>query len=225
MTAAIRYYLRLLVSRQAVLAPVLAFLTLLAVNYSETAGPAARLAEPPLQAGAITAAALMPVTAWLTRLAATAESVPFAEITLVVLGGQARRQLARSAAVLGIAALLSVIATAWGLLVNPAPYGADTVTTLLGMHLAQACAGAGAGILIAPPLRTRTGTAVAGVTLLTVASLVVPWLPPLDPMIRTLFHHPSPGPGLLLLITGQAAAAGVASAALGTALVHARRRS
>jgi hypothetical protein len=63
----------------------------------------------------------------------------------------------------------------------------------------------------------------AGVTLLTVASLVASWLPP-DPLIRTLFHHPSPGPGLLLLITGQAAAAGLASAALGTALVHARRR-
>jgi hypothetical protein len=65
---------------------------------------------------------------------------------------------------------------------------------------------------------------VAGVALLTVASLVVPWLPPLDPMIRTLFHHPAPGPGVLLLITGQAAAVGLASAALGTALAQARRR-
>jgi len=38
---------------------------------------------------------------------------------------------------------------------------------LPGMHLAEAFAGAGTGILIAPPLRTRVGTAVAGITGLT----------------------------------------------------------
>ena len=107
---------------------------------------------------------------------------------------------------------------------SPAPYPAATVITLLGMHLTEALAGAGVGILIAPPLRTRVGTAVAGVTLLTVTSLVVPWLPPLNPLVRTVLHHPSPSPGMLLLITGQAALLGLASAALGTAAVRARRR-
>jgi hypothetical protein len=222
-STAIRYYLRLLTSRQAVLAPVLAYLALVAVTYSGTAGPA-QLAQPPLQAAAVTIVALMPVTAWLTRLVATAESQPFAEVTLVTLGGSLRRQAARSAAAMTVAVLLGAVATLWGTVANPAPYPATTVITLLGMHLAEACAGAGVGILIAPPLQTRVGTAVAGVTVLTVASLVVPWLPPLSPLVRTVFHNPSPSPGVLLLVTGQAALLGLACAALGTAVVHARRR-
>ena len=90
MTAAARYYLRLLTARQAVLAPVLFYLALVALEYSSPGGPP-RLAEPHLQAGAITAVALMPATAWLTRLVATSESAPFAEVTLVALGGSGRR--------------------------------------------------------------------------------------------------------------------------------------
>ena len=223
MITAVRYYLRLLTSRQAVLAPVLAYLSLVAVNYSGTAGPAG-LAQPALPAAVVTVVALMPVTAWLTRLVATAESEPFAEVTHVTLGGSVRRQVARSAAAMTVAALLGGAATLWGAVANPAPYPAATVITLLGMHLAEALAGAGVGILIAPPLQTRVGTAVAGVTLLTVTSLVVPWLPPLNPLVRTVLHHPSPSPGMLLLITGQAALLGLASAALGTAVVRARRR-
>jgi hypothetical protein len=222
-TRAAGYYLRLLTSRQAVLAPVLVYLALVAVNYSGTAGPAS-VAEPPLQAAVVTIVALMPVTAWLTRLVATAESQPFAEVTLVSLGSSLRRQVARSAAAMSVAVLLGAAATLWGAVANPAPYPATTVITLLGMHLAEACAGAGIGILIAPPLRTRVGTAVAGVTVLTIASLVVPWLPPLNPLLQAVFHHPSPSPGLLLVVTGQAALVGLASAALGTAVVRARRR-
>jgi len=151
---AARYYLRLLVSRQAVLAPVLFYLALVALDYSSPGGPP-RLAEPHLQAGAITAVALMPATAWLTRLVATSESAPFAEVTLVSLGGSRRRQVARSAAVLVIAAGLTGAAMLWGRVADPAPYHAATVIELLGMHLAEACAGAGIGVLIAPPLRTR----------------------------------------------------------------------
>ena len=173
---AARYYLRLLVSRQAVLAPVLFYLALVALDYSSPGGPP-RLAEPHLQAGAITAVALMPATAWLTRLVATSESAPFAEVTLVALGGSRRRQAARSTAVLAIAVVLTGAAMLWGRVADPAPYPAATVIALLGMHVAEACAGAGIGVLIAPPLRTRVGTAVAAVTGLTLVSLGVPWLP------------------------------------------------
>ena len=63
------------------------------------------------------------------------------------------------------------------------------------MHLAEACAGAGIGVLIAPPLRTRVGTAVAGVTGLTLLSLLVPWLPPLNLVLQATFNHVSPAPG------------------------------
>jgi hypothetical protein len=85
---------------------------------------------------------------------------------------------------------------------------ASVVVALPGMHLADACAGAGIGILIAPPLRTRVGTAVAGITGLTLLSLAVPWLPPLNPVLQATFRRVSPAPGLLWLAAGQAAALG-----------------
>jgi hypothetical protein len=222
MMAAAGYYLRLLTSRQAVLAPVLFYLAVVALDYSSPGGPP-RLAEPHLQAGAITAVALMPAAAWLTRLVATSESPPFAEVTLVALGGSWRRQAARSTPVLAIAVALTGVAMLWGGVADPAPCPAATVTALLGMHLAEACAGAGIGVLIAPPLRTRVGTAVAAVTGLTLVSLGVPWLPPLNPVLRAAFHHPAPGLPLLLLVTGQAAALGLACALAGTSLARARR--
>jgi ethanolamine utilization microcompartment shell protein EutL len=204
-----------------VLAPVLFYLAVVALDYSSPGGPP-RLAEPHLRAGAITAVALMPVTAWLTRLVATSESPPFAEVTLVALGGR-RRQAARSTAVLAIAVVLTGVAMLWGGVADPAPYPAATVIALLGMHLAEACAGAGIGVLIAPPLRTRVGTAVAAVTGLTLVSLGVPWLPPLNPVLQAAFHHQTAGLPLLLLVTGQAAALGLACALVGTSVARARR--
>jgi hypothetical protein len=126
-------------------------------------------------------------------------------------------------AVLAIAVVLAGAAMLWGRVADPAPYPAATVIALLGMHLAEACAGAGIGVLIAPPLRTRVGTAVAAVTGLTLVSLGVPWLPPLNPVLQAAVHHEAPGLPLLLLATGQAAALGLACAAVGTSLARARR--
>lgn len=62
-----------------------------------------------------------------------------------------------------------------------------------------------------------------GVTGLTLVSLGVPWLPPLNPVLRAAFRHAAPAPGLLLLVTGQAAVLGLVCAAAGTSLAAARR--
>jgi hypothetical protein len=77
-------------------------------------------------------------------------------------------------------------------------------------------------VLIAP-LRTRVGTAVAGVTGLTLLSLLVPWLPPLNPVLQATFNHVSPTPGLLWLVIGQAVVLGLACAVAGASLARARR--
>jgi hypothetical protein len=215
MTAATGYYLRLIVYRQAVLAPVLAYLCVVATIYVGPAGP-------PLSPGSVTAVALMPVTAWLVRLTATSESAPFAEITLTVLGGPGRRQVARLAATLAVSMALGVIATIWAALANPVPYLTPTVITLLGMHAAQACAGAGVGICIAPPLRVRVGTAVTLVTGLTLVSLVVPWLPPLNPLLRAIYQNSSPGPWVLLVVVGQAGLVGLAGVLASAAAIRNR---
>ena len=63
----------------------------------------------------------------------------------------------------------------------------------------------------------------AAVTGLTLVSLGVPWLPPLNPVLQAGFHHEAPGVPLLLLVTGQAAALGLACALVGTSLARARR--
>ena len=215
MIAATGYYLRLIVYRQAVLAPVLAYLCLVAIIYAGPAGP-------PLSPGSITAVALMPVTAWLVRLTATCESAPFAEITLTVLGGPLRRQAARLAATLAVGVALGVVATVWGSLVNPVPYLTPTVITLVGMHVAEACAGAGVGILISPPLRVRVGTAVTVVTVVTLVSLVVPWLPPLNPVLRAVYQNDWPGPGTLFAVIGQAGLVGLAGVLASAALIRNR---
>ena len=54
-------------------------------------------------------------------------------------------------------------------------------------------------------------------------SLGVPWLPPLNPVLQAAFHHQAPSLPLLLLVTGQAAALGLACALAGTSLARARR--
>jgi hypothetical protein len=213
MITATGYYLRLLVYRQAALAPVLAYLTLIAVNYASPAGP-------PLRSGAVTSVALMPVTAWLVRLAATAESTPFAEITLAALGGPLRRQAARLAAVLCAAAVLGGVAIGWAALADPGPYPASTVLALVAMHAAQASAGAGVGMLVAPPLRVRAGTAITAVAGLTIVSLVVPWLPPLNPLLRAVYQQRSPGPWQLTAIVCEAVAVGLAAALAGAAAIR-----
>ncbi len=62
----------------------------------------------------------------------------------------------------------------------------------------------------------------AAVTGLTLVSLGVPWLPPLNPALHAAFHHQDPGVHLLL-VTGQAAALGLACALAGTSLARATR--
>jgi hypothetical protein len=215
MIAATGYYLRLIVYRQAVLAPVLAYLSLVATIYASPAGP-------PLSPGAVTAVALMPVTAWLVRLTATCESAPYAEITLTGVGGPLRRLAVRLAATLTVALALGVLATIWASLANPRPYLTPTVITLLGMHAAEALAGAGVGTFIAPPLRVRAGTAIAVVTGLTLVSLVVPWLPPLNPLLRAVYASGSPGPWVLLTVVGQAGLVGLAGVLAGAAVIRNR---
>src|SRR5215510_6485703 len=55
------------------------------------------------------------------------------------------------------------------------------------------------------------------------ASLLVPWLPPLNPVLQATFRRVSLAPGLLWLVTGQAVVLGLACADASTSLARARR--
>lgn len=202
MTVALGYYLRLLLVRQSALAPVLTFVAITALVYAAPAGP-------PLQAGTVTAVALFPVAAWLTRTVSTAESAPYAAVTLVTLGSSTRRLMARAATALVAVTALAVSAVCWGAVANgSASYPATTVLALVALHLSQGVAGVGVGTLVSPPVAVRPGLAVALVTVLMVLSLSVPWFPPVQPLMRATAGDGHPGAGVLLMVVAQAVAVG-----------------
>jgi hypothetical protein len=202
MTVAVGYYLRLLLVRQSALAPVLTFVAVTALVYAAPAGP-------PLQAGGVTAAALFPVAAWLTRTVSTAESPPYAAVTLVTLGSSTRRLLARSAAALVAVTGLAVVAVCWGAVANGSEsYPLSTLLVIFALHLSQGAAGVGVGTLVSPPMAVRPGLAVTLVTLLLVVSLAVPWFPPVQPLIRATAGDGRPTAGALVVVVAQAVAVG-----------------
>lgn len=199
---AVGYQLRLLVFRQSALVPVLVYLALVAAIYASDAGG-------PVPAAAVTAVALMPVCAWVSRLVATSESAPFAEVTLVSLGGRRRYLLVRSASTFVVGAALTAISTVWAVLANSTaarPYHRSDLLIIVGMSLAECVAGIGVGVWTEPPV--RAGTAVTSVFLLSLVSLVVSWLPPLGPLLHGLYQPPLPPPLPLLAYTVQPAAFG-----------------
>ena len=172
----------------------------------------------------------MPVGAWLHRAAATAEAQPFADTTLVRLGGRARLQLARLASCLLVGAALSVASVVWAAVANPHPYPPATVLLLLGLHLVQAAAGAGLGSCVSPPLRVPVGAAVLAVAGWTVASLALPWLPPAGPVLAAFAVEgagggAAPGGGAGGRWAAVAAALGFAAATAAAGAVLGARRA
>jgi hypothetical protein len=172
-----RYGLLLLALRQSALAPALTYLALVAAVYASDAGP-------PVAAGTVTAAGLLPICAWLGRLVAGAESDPFADITLLRLGGPVRRQLTWWCSTMLVAAAFTVVAVVWARIANPHPYSARTLVLLVVLHLLQAACGAGLGGWLARPYHVSSGAAVLVVTAVLVLSLVIHQVPPLGPMIK-----------------------------------------
>lgn len=216
MTAATAYYLRLVALRQSVLAPLLVFVGVLAMVYASDPGA-------PVSAATATSATLMPLSVWVMRLVAGAESQPFAEVTAVVLGGSTRRLAARCGAAVVLGALLTAVAVVWGRLAAAGhPYHATTYVVVAGMHLAQVLAGVGIGALLAPPLPATSGVAVVVTTAVVVLSLLVPWLPPLGPVLMGLDQPPVPGAGTVFLVVVQAALVGVMAVAVAAVLTRRR---
>jgi hypothetical protein len=179
-----RYSLLLLALRQSALAPTLTYLALVAAVYASDAGPS-------VAAGTVTAVGLFPVCAWLARLVATAESAPFADITLLRLGGPLRRHLTWWFSTMLIGAALTVVAIGWARVANPHPYPAPTVLLLIALHLVLAACGAGLGGLLARPFPVATGAGVLVVTGVMVVSLVIVQVPPIGPIVKAFAGDPS----------------------------------
>jgi hypothetical protein len=172
---------RLLASSQWFLAPLLAFLAVLAILYSTDAGP-------PLQAAAVTAVALVPVMTWLSVLAHRVDGRELSRAFAAHLGGRGRAHLAADLGLVPFALLLTAAGLAWPLASQGAErHPAAVDAKIAGLHLAAAVFGAGAGSLLA--LIERAGwRLLAAVALFLV--LFVARATPMAPLLR-LSTHPA----------------------------------
>jgi hypothetical protein len=170
-TALVRYQLADLVSSQRWVAPALGYLAFLGFMYASDAGPA-------VPAFGVTALALLPVAAWLTRQTLGTEDDAARQVTSAAAGGTVRVQTALLVSSLLALVPFAVVAIAWA-------YVADhtyvrTAAQLVGglaVQLVFAVAGLGLGAVVARPLVRPPGAAALLIVAVFVLSLVVPWSP------------------------------------------------
>jgi ABC-2 type transport system ATP-binding protein len=132
---------RLLAVSQWFFAPMMVFLTVLAILYAQDAGP-------PLAAAALTAAALVPVMTWLTILAHRVDGRELARAFAAHAGGRARAHLATDIGTLPYVAGLTAAAIIWPLASQHEHHPPDLVLRMIELHLAGAVLGIGLGSLL-----------------------------------------------------------------------------
>lgn len=157
MIALCRYQVHDLTRSHRWVAPLLVYVLLLAMVYAQPAGPA------PLAFG-VTAGALVPLGAWLTRALLGSEDPIAQQVTVTAAGSRARVQGALLVSALALNGVLAVLAVLWALVANPSNTAhAQAILGGLGIHAVFALAGVALGALLSPPLVTETGPAVLGI--------------------------------------------------------------
>ncbi|GHG90036.1 ABC transporter [Streptomyces lanatus] len=172
MTALLRYQAALLVRSQRWLPPFLLYVVFLGIGVQG--------GQPILDSLGYTAAALLPVTAWLVRICVTNEP-PAARSCVSAAVGPGRAHLAALLVALGTAVALGVVATVVVTLIsNPASADLQTRVPRLpagaaGLLAVLACAllGTAVGALTTWPLLRSTGRAIPAMLLAALLSVVV----------------------------------------------------
>lgn len=207
--AVARYYATLLARTQRWLPPVLTYGTVLAID---SAG-----GDSTADAFAYSAAFLLPVGAWFTRSALTAEP-PEAAAIIATAAGPVRSRLAALSAATAYGLLCAVVGA---LVAIAAGSGGGTSTVLAGLSTEVVCVllGTAVGALCAPPLVPAAGWGVLLAGLLALGLLVARFSPA-DMGIRALTaianggtsYYPLATLPLAVLVTGAAWAASTAAA-------------
>ncbi|GGJ22174.1 ABC transporter [Streptomyces brasiliensis] len=172
MTALLRYHTALLLRSQRWLSPLILYAAFLAVGVQG--------GQPVLDSLGYSAAALLPVAAWLVRICVTGEP-PAARAVVFAATGPARAHLAALLTALGAAAVLGAAATLVVTLISdPAATGHRAHVPPLqagvaGLLAALACAllGTAVGALTNRPLLRSPGRAVPTMLLAALLSVVV----------------------------------------------------
>lgn len=147
-----------------------------------------------------TAAALLPVTLWLTMVVNQSEDPIQHSITVVTAGGATRVRAAKlTVAFLGAMAL-AVFAILWPLLSAPDGSFSDVGLGALA-HVSTALTGVGIGALLSRPVLRRTAWAVIAAAAVSLGDILIPHCPP-GRQIMTLLDadHPHDLGGPLALI-------------------------
>lgn len=222
MTALLRYQAALLLRSQRWLPPVILYAAFLAIGVQS--------GQPVLDSLGYTAAALLPVAAWLVRICATNEP-PAARSCTGAAAGPGRAHLACLLVALSAAALLGAAAIAFVTVIS-APTSTDHQTRIeavpaagAGLLAALVCAllGAAVGTLTNWPLLRSPGRAVPALLLGALLALVLAGSPAraaITSLVEGSQHATVPVPVLPL-----AAAALLTAAAIAVACALTTRRS
>lgn len=191
MSALVRYTAANVVLSQRYLPPVLLFLAFEFVfTGADDNGPL-----PP--AYAVGAAGVFVCGVWLTIVAVNAEDPVQRSITAVNAGGSGRVLLASVWVALVACLVLGIVGLGYPLLTG---HHVITVSVLVLGALAEltsACTGVAIGLLCSRPVVRRTGYAVLGAVAAILLFLLVPGLPPVNPVFRLLAGTRPPAAQLL----------------------------
>ncbi|MEU3408198.1 ABC transporter [Streptomyces sp. NPDC006670] len=170
MTALLRYQGALLIRSQGWLAPFAVYAVFTAVGI--------RPGDRTLDSLGYAAAGLVPLTAWLVRVCATAEP-PAARAVTAAAAGPARAHAAALLTGLGGALFTGLLAAGYTLLVGDPAGHALVPAALAGVAAVAVCAltGAAVGAVCGPPLVPGRGFAVLGAGLGSLLAWVAPFSP------------------------------------------------
>ncbi|WP_309058136.1 ABC transporter [Streptomyces sp.] len=204
MTALVRYHAGLLLRSQRWLAPL--------VLYAAVLGIGVHAGEPVLGALALTAAALLPVTAWAVRICLTQEP-PAARAVVAAAGGRGRGHLAALLTGAGGAGLAGAVAVGTVVAVTDTRGVGPAAAVTAGLLGATACAlvGGAVGALASRPFLKATGWSLAALVVGALLALVAAGSPARQAV--TVLTTGS-GPGVLTGLLPSAAGALVLASAV-----------
>ena len=186
MVAIVRYQLATLLHSQRYLPPVLIYVALVAVLYSEPTAPLS-------PEYAISAGAMAAVACWLTIVTVSAEAPAQRLITVSHARRPGRLVIGVALVVLVCCLALTVATLGWSLVLHRGGRVAEVIIGGL-VHIA----GALAGIAVGLPCSRLLVDSIGRTLILSTAGLSVlvlsPWVPVLHPALRGLSGIPAPGP-------------------------------
>jgi hypothetical protein len=212
-----RYALADYLRSQRFLAPLVGYLGILAIFYASPPGPI-------LSAYGLTAALILPISAWLSMSLHNAEDPLQATITVVNAGGFRRVLAGKTLAAVTCLVVLTVTALVWPMISHTQLYSPADVTAGFTAHLTCGLVGIALGMCCTRPIIKRQGYAFATAFLLSMVGLIDRSLMPANETIRLLNAVPTQPPiGELVLLAGGAVLMLVVLAALVTWVAQRRR--